>query len=221
MTRPREWERRADDLAAEAIEAGEPTAWFDRLYAEGTRGETSLAWDWTEPNPVLVEWAQGRGGAGRRAVVVGCGFGRDAEFLGRLGYDTTAFDISPTVVDLVRKRFPDSPVHYEVADLLDPPAALLGAFELVVESYTVQAMPVTLRERATRGVAELVAPGGTLVVVAAARGAGEELPAGPPWPLDRGELDAFARGGLESVRVEWVDEPPRWRAEFRRAAHSD
>lgn len=214
----RDWERRADDLAAEAIRAGEPTAWFDRLYAEGTRGETRLAWDRAEPNPVLVAWARERGldGAGRRAVVVGCSLGQDAEFVGRLGYDTTAFDISPTVVGLVRERFPDSPVRYQVADLLDPPAAWLGAFDLVVESFTVQAMPVTLRERATERVTRLVAPGGTLVVIASARGEGESLPVGPPWPLDRAEVDAFARGGLEPVRVELSRDPPRWRAEFHR-----
>lgn len=109
-------------------------------------------------------------------------------------------------------------MHYEVADLLDPPSALLSAFDLVVESYTVQAMPVTLRERATRGVTELVAPGGTLVVVASARAAGELLPVGPPWPLDPTEVAAFAQGGLESVRVETAGDPPRWRAEFHRAA---
>jgi hypothetical protein len=69
-------------------------------------------------------------------------------------------------------------------------------------------------------VAGLVAPGGTLVVVAAGREPGEPAD-GPPWPLTRGEIDAFATGGLEAVRVEDLRDVPgpgerRWRVELRR-----
>ena len=64
----------------------------------------------------------------------------------------------------------------------------------------------------------MVAPGGTLIVIASARD--EQGPdEGPPWPLTRAEIDAFAADGLEPVRVEDVRDaqaPRRWRAEFRR-----
>ena len=39
----RDWDVRADELSAEAIADGEPTAWFDRLYAAGDAGEVSHA----------------------------------------------------------------------------------------------------------------------------------------------------------------------------------
>lgn len=212
-----DWERQADVLAAEAIAEGRPTAWFDRLYSAGRRGDVTMPWDREVANQRIVEWADQRGlrGAGRRAVVVGCGLGRDAEFVGGLGFDTTAFDIAESAVQVVLSRYPDSPVHYQVADLFDPLAEWVRAFDLVVESYTVQALPVTLRERATRAVRDLVAPGGTLLFISRVQPDDALPPQGPPWPLTRAEVDAFAQDGLVAVEIDKDDRG--WRAEFRRA----
>ncbi len=213
-----DWEQRADELAAQAIAEGTPTAWFDRLYAAGRRGDVSMPWDRTEPQPVLVEWAKDRGvsGTGRTAVVVGCGLGRDAEFVAGLGYETTAFDVADTPIRIVRERYPESRVHYVVADVLHAPAEWARAFDLVVESYTVQALPVAVRAAATRAVAGLVAPGGSLVVIAFARPDGEPPRTSPPWPLTRAEVDAFATGGLVPVSVgRGRADSTRWLAEFR------
>lgn len=41
---------------------------------------------------------------GKRALVPGCGFGEDAIRLARLGAEVEAFDISPDVVDIARRR---------------------------------------------------------------------------------------------------------------------
>jgi SAM-dependent methyltransferase len=216
----RDWERRADLLAAEAIAEGRPTAWFDRLYSAARRGDVTMPWDREVANPQIVGWAADRklSGEGRRAVVVGCGLGRDAEFVADLGFATTAFDIADSAVAVARSRYPDSPVDYQVADLLDPPAEWERAFDLVVESYTVQALPETLRDLATRAVRYLVAPGGTLLVIAVIRPDGAPPPDGPPWPLTRAEIDAFAADGLVAVEIgEDERAPGRWRAEFRRA----
>ena len=63
-----------------------------------------------------------------------------------------------------------------------------------------------------------VAPGGTLLVLAAAED--EHGAAGPPWPLTRAELDSFASEGLAAERIEDLRTPPdvrRWRAQFRRS----
>jgi hypothetical protein len=103
-------------------------------------------------------------------------------------------------------------VRYEVADLLDLPAAWDRAFDLVVEVYSVQALPVAVRAQVTASVAGLVADGGTLFVVAGVRDA-VEPGSGPPWPLTRDEVRLFA-AGLETVRIERRSD--RWVAEFRR-----
>src|SRR5690606_31886230 len=142
------------------------------------------------------------------------GLGADAEHLARLGYATTAFDVSPSAVAAARTRNVGSPVTYAVADLLDLPPAWAGAFDLVVEIYTVQAVSRDVRRPMVDGVRSLVAPGGTLFVVQAA--VEEPDDEGPPWPLTRAELESFGTQGLTTVAVEEIvaDGRPSWRAEL-------
>lgn len=207
-------------LAAVSLARDDPTGWFEQLYAEAAEGTAVVPWDVSYPHAVLVEWAGERRGDGKTALVVGCGLGRDAEFFASLGYTTTAFDISESAVRTTRARFPDSTVEYVVADLFDVPAKWRHGFDLVVESLTVQSMPRTVRERATAAVADLVAPGGALVVGAACKTDDDESD-GPPWPLSKEEVAAFASGGLTTVSIERTPTASpggfdRWIAEFRR-----
>lgn len=214
-------------LADELIdETSDPTGWFEDLYRAAERGEAVVPWDRGAPWLLLVQWAEERGldGTGRRALVVGCGLGDDAEFVAGLGFDTVAFDVAPGAVRAARRRFPDSAVHYQTADLLDPPPAWHHAFDLVVESHTVQSLPEPHRRQAIARVGPLVGPGGTLIVIASSRDEDERVE-GPPWPLSRAEIEDFATDGLEPVRTERMDDPAdpgvrRWRAEFNRPLSS-
>jgi|SRR6266545_267435 len=160
-----------DHLASRAIASGEPTGWFDRLYSAGLAGDVPMPWDRTTPNPLLVGWAQARTptGSGHRAIVVGCGLGADAEYVAGLGYHTVAFDVAATAIRVARERHPQTAVDYVVADLLAPPPPWLRAFDLVIEIITVQALPDPPRRTAIINVGRLVAPGGTLLVIAARR----------------------------------------------------
>jgi SAM-dependent methyltransferase len=211
-------DERARQLAAESPDA---TAWFERLYAEAQTGAAVVPWDVADPHYLLTGWVGGRtlDGSGRQALVVGAGLGRDAEFIAGLGFDTTAFDISPSAIESAQRRHAGSAVHYVVADLFDPPTEWRQAFDLVVESLTVQALPVAERGPAIAQVPRFVAPGGTLLVIAA----GRETPPGdgPPWPLDRAEVEAFAVDGVEPVLIAEIRDPAdrtnlRWQAEFSR-----
>lgn len=208
-------------LAAESVAAGEPTAWFEQLYAAAEAGEATVPWADRIANPLLTRWVeQGRARRSGRAVVIGCGLGDDAEYLAALGYEVTAFDVAPTAVTAARRRFPASPVDYRVADLLDLPDGWAGAFDFVLEIYTVQVLQGEARKAAIANTASLVAPGGTLLVLARARDEADD-PGQMPWPLTRAEVDAFAAGDLAPVSVEdFVDgeDPPvrRWIAELRR-----
>jgi len=197
--------------------SGDPTGWFEPLYAAAARGEGVVPWERDAPRELLVEWAESRGlaGAGAPALVVGAGFGADAEYLSERGFATTAFDVAPTAVRVARERHPGSSVDYVTADLLAPPPEWSGAFALVVECLTVQSLPDEVRAEAIATVSALVAPGGTLLVIASAREEADGPVQGPPWPLTRAEVGAFATAGLERVAVEAMP-GPRWRAEFRR-----
>jgi SAM-dependent methyltransferase len=222
VTGPDPGDEDAARLAAESLADRDVTGWFERLYAAAEEGDAVVPWDRGAPHRLLVEWAREHrpDAAGLRGIVVGCGLGDDAELVAGLGFDTVAFDVSPTAIRTARRRHPDSPVHYRVANLLDPPDGWQGAFDLVVESLTVQSLPDPPRPVAIANVASLVAPGGTLLVIASARDEGDPVD-GPPWPLTRDEIDAFAAGGLDPVRIEDIPlsgDPSarRWRAEFRR-----
>jgi SAM-dependent methyltransferase len=174
-------------------------------------------WDRDEPHPLLVAWAAERGitGHGRRAVVVGCGLGADAEYIARLGFATTAFDISGTAIKLARSRYPRSAVRYFRTDLLRLPGAWLGAFDLVVDVFTAQSLPDPPRGRGIAAIGGLVAPGGSLLAVAIADDPTGPPPTPPPWPLSRAQIDTFAADGLTPVAIERCD-GPLWRAEFTR-----
>jgi SAM-dependent methyltransferase len=137
----------------------------------------------------------------------------------------TAFDVSPTAVEWCRRRFPEAAVEWVTADLFALPASLVGRFEVVLEAYTVQALPLSRREAALRAVATLVAPDGSLLLFAMGRADGVALALadGPPWPLSVAELGVLEQAGLQAAVFE--DRPDavepeirRFSAEYRRTA---
>ncbi|NIK59748.1 class I SAM-dependent methyltransferase [Kribbella shirazensis] len=212
-------------IARESLDRDDPTGWFENLYAAAAEGSAVVPWDRGTAHQLLTEWVDESqpDGAGKTALVVGAGTGWDAELIVDRGFETTAFDISPTAVETAQRNHPDSDVHYVVADLLDPPAEWHRAFDLVVEIYTVQALPISLQPAAIKQVTELVASGGTLLVIAAARP--DDRPdadlQGPPWPLTRATIQSFTTPELHLIQLDRSPSPAdpaihRWRAEYLR-----
>ncbi len=213
---------RACALAADSLNRDDPLGWFEPLYAGAGGDRTAIPWADLAPNPHVVDWfaRTGRRGNGEHALVVGCGLGDDAEELARRGFDVDAFDISPTAITWCRQRFPRSLVRYHVTDLLASPSAWDGVFGFVLEVYTLQVLPPDLRLRATRRIADVIAPGGTLLVVCRGREPDDE-PGHMPWPLTRADLDCFVTHGLREQSFEdFLDDedPParRFRAVYIR-----
>jgi SAM-dependent methyltransferase len=214
---PRQFARK---LAKEYVDRGEPLGWFEALYAEGD--PSKIPWADLKVNPNFEDWLVRKNlqGEGKRALKVGCGLGDDAERLAELGFEVTAFDISPTAIGWCKKRFPETKVQYLVHDLFNPPSEWKGAFNFVLESYTLQVLTPDLWGGAIQCISDFVAPGGTLLVIA--RGRKPEEPTGEmPWPLVRAELKNFEAHGLQQVNFEeYLDkeDPPvrRFRAEYRR-----
>ena len=210
--------RYARQLAAESIARGDATGWFEPLYAAAEQGATTVPWADFAPYPGLVSALAGLPGCGR-ALVVGCGLGDDAELVASLGFATVAFDVSPTAVATAQRRFPSSGVEYLTADLLTPPRSWRGAFDLVVEVFTLQVLTGGARRTAFAELARLVAPGGRLLLIARAREEHED-PGEMPWPLTRAELESFHEYGLAAQSiVDVVDDEAgrpvrRWRAWF-------
>jgi 2-polyprenyl-3-methyl-5-hydroxy-6-metoxy-1,4-benzoquinol methylase len=215
--------QQAREIAEEAIRQGNPTGWFEELYARAQGDPLAIPWANMEPNQLFTSWAMRMNlqGTNQKALQVGCGLGDDAEELAQLGYTVTAFDISGVAIDWCRKRFPDSSVNYTVADLFKIPREWYGSFDFILEIYTLQSLPQEIRARAMECIATCLAPNGKLVVIC--RGRESSDPAGdtPPWPLTRQDLMAFQRCGLEEAAFEdFMDQevPPvrRFRVFYRK-----
>lgn len=198
---------RTKQLQAEFAAKGDVTGWFDALYAEAKGDNEKIPWADLEPNKFLVKFAEKTNlqGNGRKALIVGCGLGDDAKYLRELGFEVTGFDISPTAIEWAKKLNPE--IHFEVADLFNPPKEWLNTFEFVLEIYTIQPLPLELRPKVIDSIANFIAPNGKIVVVTRGR-EDDEIPPELPWALSRKDLSQFEKNGLIQTHFEemWGDE---------------
>lgn len=194
---------RTRELAAEFAERGDATGWFEALYKEAAGDNEKLPWGDLEPNRFFRTFAERTGlkGNGRKALVVGCGLGDDAGYLSDLGFDVTAFDISPTAIEWAKKLHTGKNIDFRAVDLFEAPNEWRSGFEFVLEIYTIQPLPLELREQTIDAVAQFVAPGGELAVVTRGREDDEE-PEKLPWPLSRKDLSRFEHNGLTQTHFE-------------------
>jgi SAM-dependent methyltransferase len=196
-------------LVTRHLEAGEPTGWFEPLYAAAGRDMGSVPWADDGPHPYLTDWLDDPVASppGPRALVVGCGLGEDAVELARRGFEVTAIDVAPSAIRWAQRRHRGLPITWRVVDVLEPPEELVGAFDLVVEIRTVQSLPGVVRDAAMDAIATLVAAGGVLLVVTLV--ARDESTArshvGPPWAQAPSELTVYTGPGLLRLALEHPD----------------
>ncbi len=200
-------------------------AWFEAVYALADGDAAGVPWGSLTPNPQLADWlARNPQLDGLKALDVGCGLGDNAAALAGQGADVTAFDLVPRAVEWAHSRFADSPLashlRFVAADLFAPPDDWRGAFDFIHETYTLQALPAALLAPARKALADMLRPCGRLLVITRAREP-EQVVDGPPWPLTRADIMAFADEGLEIVTLDDIPanetRSRHWRALLRRA----
>ncbi|MEE2758901.1 MAG: class I SAM-dependent methyltransferase [Candidatus Thermoplasmatota archaeon] len=187
---PDEFRERLLKLSEAAEADGEPLRWFEELYSSANRNSQQIPWARMEPHPKMVEWIAGQPDVQGKALVIGCGLGDDAEWLSAVGFEVTAFDISGSSIEWCKERFPSTDVDYVVADLLNPPEAWLGAFDLVVEIHILQAIPEEIRDLAAKQIPVLLNGGGFLLCIGRLSGFQTPIESPPPWPLSRTWLES-------------------------------
>ncbi|MEM7435508.1 MAG: class I SAM-dependent methyltransferase [Myxococcota bacterium] len=180
------------------IREDEPLSWFEELYGASDTDGGGVPWASMQTHPLFAAWlgTLDLEGQGKSALVVGCGMGDDAIELEARGFDVTAFDVSPSAIAYCKKRFPESKVEFVQADLFDPPSPWKHHFDFVLEIYTVQAVPPSYEDAAIRNIAQFVARGGELLVIAVVGSDERSFDDGPPWLLTPGHVQSFASHGL-------------------------
>lgn len=130
----------------------------------------TVAVDYARLIPDVVEGPLDRGmlaafaelvGPGRPVLEVGCGTGRITAHLRGLGLDVAGVDLSPGMVEVARRRYPE--LRFEVgsmAELAAPDGGLAG----LVAWYSIIHLPPEQLPAVFAGFRRVLAPGGHLLV---------------------------------------------------------
>lgn len=215
---------RTKEIQRQFAEKGDALGWFDALYKEAAGDNEKIPWADLEPNKFLKQFAEETNlrGGNRTALVVGCGLGDDARFLYELGFNVTAFDISPTAIEWTRQLHHDTDIKFFTADLFDTPKEWYQAFDFVLEVYTIQPLPLEMRSQVIDAISNFVKfPFGKLLIVTRGR-ENDEVPLELPWALSPEDLSRFDENGLKQVYFaerfsdDETDEIPRFIVEYER-----
>lgn len=148
-------------------------------------------WD-NAPGPQLLDrvLAGDSAAAGRRALDVGCGKGRDAIHLAKKGWEVTAVDLEERAITKARESAveADAHVHWIVGDVTKL-RALAGppGYSLIYDLGCIQGLPDEAAALAAEGITSLAAEDATLLFLAFARGRRMILPRG----MDREHVEAL------------------------------
>lgn len=208
------------EIAVEKWEQGDYAGGFETIYAYTQKTDNTPPWAHMSATPDLVTWVKRESitGNGKQALVIGCGMGDDAQYLAELGFEVTAFDVSASAIEICKTRFPESDVHFTVADLFKTPDNWLQAYDFVLENRTIQALPKQLYKKTIGAIANFIAPEGQLLLLCHGRNPDEDARTQIPWPVSRAELQDFIELGLTEIQFEDIQPSAmrRFRVLYRR-----
>ena len=191
---------------------------FENIYKQSQGDEKQVPWAEMRTNPYLEEYLQMYLGEGK-AIVIGCGLGDDAMALEDAGFDVTAIDISETAIAWCKDRYDYTNIDFKIQDVFELPKSMLGQYDFIFESRTIQSLPLMYRDKIIGSISSLLAPRGKLLAVADGKNEGEKFN-GPPWPLERNELRLFENYGLNELEFSiFADDSKRATLKFRALYH--
>jgi SAM-dependent methyltransferase len=137
-----------------------PPTTFDESYRTG-----EPPWVIDEPQPAVVALERA-GGITGPVLDLGCGTGEHTILLRLLGYRVLGVDAAPAAVERARERARLAGVaaEFAVGDAMAP--AALGQFATVLDSALFHVFDADDRARYARALADVVVPGGQVLVLA-------------------------------------------------------
>lgn len=166
---------------------------WDEKYRKG-----EVFWNKGAPSPPLVQYLERQAVRGR-TLVPGCGHGHEVALAVKFGLDAIGLDIAPTGIVAARELYPELAERFVTGDLFDPPAAMRGAFDVVLEHTCMSGLHPSLRASYRRGIDLTLRRGGLLLgvwFITPDLDPGDE---GPPYPFSVPDLTALFADGYEIV----------------------
>ena len=170
----------------------EPMDW-DEMYQKGEAFRDKGA-----PAPAMNQYLARHTVRGR-ALVPDCGRGHEVALAVKHGLDATGLDIAPTGVAEARALYPHLTERFVTGNLFDPPEAMRGSFDVVLEHTYMSGLPPTLRADYRRGVDLTLRRGGLLIGVWFIDPGLNPGEVGPPFPFSVANLTALFAEGYEIV----------------------
>lgn len=133
-----------------------------------------------------------------KVLVPGCGFGYDVREIARSGALTIGLDLAPSAINFADSQPRVGPERYRLANFLELPPELVGAFDFVFEHTLFCAIDPALRATYVQAAAAALVPGGQLVAIFYLD-VGERSGDGPPYGTTRDELDGLFGAIFETV----------------------
>lgn len=183
------------------VEENKPSDWFETLYSGSNNSGEGVPWANMKPHPIFKKWIEDCSPLKyeKTALVVGCGLGDDAIELEGKGFKVTAFDVSKSAIELCRKRFPTSKVEFTTADLLEGVIKWHKKFDLVLEIFTIQALPPKYEDKLIKNISDFVSDKGQLIVITEVQSEKRTYENGPPWLLNNDYIKSFESNGLKQI----------------------
>ena len=157
-----------------------PTKW------EADYQRKSDGWDLGGPTPAFKRLASSRRFHPGRMIVPGAGRGHDAREFARHGFQVTAVDFSPYVInEMKRLADPQAPVEVLQHDIFALPPKLDHSFDYVLEYTFFCAIDPKRRAEYADLITRLLKPGGAYIDLAFPL---DGRPGGPPFAVSEPEL---------------------------------
>jgi len=179
---------------------------FNGIYKNANESYSNIPWATLDGNIYLKEYLENeKQTTNKKALVIGCGLGDDANLLFLHGYIVDAIDISQNAINLAKKRFPNTDINFMVQDIFNLPDFMKNNYDFIYEGLTIQSINPKFREEIIKTISNLNNTNGKLLVYTNIQNDNTSL-GGPPWPLYKSELELFNVNRYETISSKYLEE---------------